>query len=59
MVNRAAQRVVGGRTPADQRFAFDAGTMRAAVLVIRNVTYIRKREIELSRATAELHGRVQ
>ena len=33
--------------------------MKAAVLVIRDVTDIRKREIELSRATAELHGRVQ
>lgn len=33
--------------------------MKAAVHVIRDVTDIRQREIELSWATAELHGRVQ
>ena len=37
----------------------DAGAVEAAVLVIRDVTEIRKREIELKRTTAALHERMQ
>ncbi len=37
----------------------DAGAVRAAVLVIRDVTHIRKREIELRRTSTALHERVQ
>ena len=37
----------------------DAGAVQAGVLVIRDVTEIRKRELELKRKSAELHERVQ
>ena len=37
----------------------DAGVVEAAVLVIHDVTEIRKREIELNRTTSRLHDRVQ
>ena len=37
----------------------DAGAVRAGVLVISDVTDIRKRELELQRTSTELHRRVQ